>query len=275
MRVVHLSLAVALAFFAVSAAAEVFYNVPVVTQVQGVVFYRTSLAVSNVGPRTVMGMNFAYRSPIDNTMQFAHAQGSVDSLGTFASDDIVELIKNNSNMRAVDKTAALFGTLELDMVSTVDPTDVAVVARTYSPGVGGNGTQGIAYLGRPYGEGSLAFTRLTTTVRNGTFGHDGNTRANLGFVNHGNAPMDMKIQYVDAATGVTLKTFTLSSAAGHLLESREVVQLGNIFGDPALTGVNRIIVIVTLLPPVQSFSGYAVQLDNTTHDGSFVLFTEK
>jgi hypothetical protein len=275
MRVVHFPIAVVLALLAVSANADVFYDVPVVTQVQGVAFYRTSLAISNLGPRTLMGLNFVYRSPVDNTMQFPQALATVESLGTFATDDVVEFMKNNSPMRAVDKTMPLFGTLEVVMASTVDPTDVAVVARTYSPGTGGNGTVGIAYVGRPYSTASQAFTRMTTTVRNGTFGHEGNTRANLGFVSLGNLPMDLKIQYIDAATGLSLKTFTLSSAAGHLLESREVVQLGNIFGDPALAGVSRIIVIVTQIGEVQGFTGYAVQLDNTTNDGSFFLFSEK
>jgi len=275
MRFARVSIAIVLFSLAGSAFADIFYDVPVVTQVQGAAFYRTSLAVSNVGPRTVMGLNFFYRSPVDNTMQASHKQDTVESLGAFASDDIVEFMKSNSTMRAADKTVALFGVLEIEMVSTVEPTDVAIVARTYSPGAGGNGTVGIAYLGRPYAVGSLAFTRMTTTVRNGAFGHDGDSRANIGFINYGNLPMDMKVEYVDPATGLNLKTFTLSSAAGHALASREVVQLGNIFADPALAGVSRIIVIVTLTTAVQSFSGYAVQLDNTTNDGSFFLFTEK
>lgn len=275
MRVVRVSIAAVLFSFAAIAGADVFYEVPVVTQVQGAAFYRTSLAVSNVGPRSVMGLNFVYRSPVDNTMQSAHRQDSVESLGAFASDDIVEFMKTNSNMRAVDKTAPLFGTLEIEMVSTSDPTDVTVLARTYSPGAGGNGTVGIAYAGRPYGTGSVAFTRLTTTVRNGAFGHDGDSRANIGIVNYGNAPMDLKVEYIDPATGLNLKTFTLSSAVGHQLASREVVQLGNIFGDASLAGVSRVIVIITLIPPAQTFSGYAVQLDNTTNDGSFFLLTEK
>jgi len=240
-----------------------------------VVFYRTSLAVSNVGPRTSMGVNFSYRSPVDNTMQYTQANEILESLGSFSSDDIVEYMKNRSTMRAVDKTVPLFGTMEIDMPQIVDPTDVTVVARTYSPGADGNGTVGIAYAGRPNSATTVAFTRMMTTVRNGTFGHDGNTRANLGFVSIGNSPMDLKIQYIDAATGLSLKTFALSSAAGHLLASREVVQLGNVFGDPALAGVSRIIVIVTPITAIQSFTGYAVQLDNTTNDGSFFLFTEK
>lgn len=275
MRLVRGSVALFLFSFAAAAGADVFFDVPVVTQVQGVAFYRTSLAVSNIGPFSVMGLNFVYRSPVDNTMQSAHKQDSVGHFGTFASDDIVEFMKTNSNMRAADKTVALFGTLQLELVATVDPADIAIVARTYSPGAGGNGTLGIAYAGRPTSAATRAFTQMTTMVRNGTFGHDGNTRANVGVINWGNSAIDLKVEYIDPSTGLTLKTFNVSSAAGHLLESREVVQFGNVFGDTALTGVSRIIVIVTPIPPSQTFSGYAVQLDNTTNDGSFFLFTEK
>jgi len=274
MRYVRVWIAVAIFPFALSAAADVFYDVPIATQVQGVAFYRTSLAVTNVGPSSLMGLNFVYRSPVDNTMQSAHGQDSVNTFGAFASDDIVEFMKNNSNMRTVDKTVALFGTMQIEMVATVDPTDVTIVARTYSPGAGG-GTLGIAYAGRPNAAGTRAFTRMTTTVRNGAFGNDGNTRANIGIINYGNSAIDLKVEYINAATGLSLKTFNVSSAAGHLLESREVVQFGNIFGDTALNGVSRVIVIVTPIPPSQTFSGYAVQLDNTTNDGSFFLFTEK
>lgn len=275
MRLVRACVGLVLFSFAAAAGADVFFDVPVVTQVQGVAFYRTSLAVANVGPSSVMGMNFVYRSPVDNTIQSAHKQDSVAHLGAFASDDIVEFMKTNSNMRAVDKTVALFGTLQLELVSTVDATDITIVARTYSPGAGGSGTLGIAYAGRPTTAATRAFTRMTTTVRNGDFGHDGNTRANVGIINFGNSAIDLKVEYVDASTGLSLKTFNVSSAAGHLLESHEVVQFGNVFGDAALTGVSRMIVIVTPIPPSQSFSGYAVQLDNTTNDGSFFLMTEK
>ena len=276
MRLVRVCAGLAFLSFAASAAAIVFVDVPVVTQVQGVAFYRTSLAISNVGPRSFLAIAFVYRSPADNTMQSAiFTQEALATNTAFSSDDIVELMKTQSDMRALDKTVPLFGSLQIQLPEVSDPSDVTVVARTYSPGPNGSGTMGIAYNGRPSSTSTRAFSRATTTVRNGTFGQDGNARANIGIINLGNFAIDLKVEYRNAATGASVKTFNLSSAAGHLLESREVVQLGNIFGDAALAGVSRVIVIVTPVAPAQSFSGYAVQLDNTTNDGSFFLMTEK
>jgi hypothetical protein len=276
MRLAGVWVGLAFLSLATSAAADVFIDVPIVTQVQGATFYRTSLAIANVGPRSFLAVSFVYRSPVDNTMQSAvFTQTALESNTTFSSDDIVEFFKTNSDMRAADKTVPLFGTLVIELPEVIDPTDVSVIARTYSPGPGGTGTMGIAYLGRPLSPSARAFSRMTTTVRNGTFGQDGNARANIGIINLGNFAIDLKVEYKNAATGASLKTFNLSSAAGHLLASREVVQLGNIFGDAALAGVARVIVIVTPIAPSQSFTGYAVQLDNTTNDGSFFLMTEK
>lgn len=272
MRVVRCFL---LVVFALSARADVFYDVPIVTQVQGATFYRTSLAISNIGPASILAITFIYRSPVDNTMQTAANAHPLASGAVFESDDIVDFMKFNAAMRNVDRNQALFGTLFIELPSVTDPTDVSVVARTYSPGPGGSGTMGIAYLGRPINAVNRAFSRLTTTLRNGTFGHDGSSRANIGMVNYSNSAIDLHLEYKDATTGVTLKSFSLSSVTGHLLESREVVQLNNIFADPAVSSASRVLVTITMIQPAQTFSGYAVQLDNTTNDGSFFLLTEK
>jgi hypothetical protein len=276
MRLVRVWVGVVLFAFATAAGAEVFFDVPIVTQVQGVVFYRTSLAISNTGPRTFLAISFIYRSPVDNTMQSpVFIQSVLEPSAAFSSDDIVQLFKTSSDMREADKTVPLFGSLQIDLPDIIDATDISVIARTYSPGPGGAGTMGIAYLGRPLSSTTRAFSRLTTTVRNGTFGQDGNARANIGIINLSNFAIDLKVEYKSTLTGVALKTFNLSSVVGHLLASREVVQLGNIFGDAALAGTSRVLVTVTPIPPSQSFSGYAVQLDNTTNDGSFFLMTER
>ena len=58
MRLVRACVGLVLFSSAAAAGADVFFDVPIVTQVQGVAFYRTSLAVANVGPSSVMGMNF-------------------------------------------------------------------------------------------------------------------------------------------------------------------------------------------------------------------------
>jgi len=274
MRFARISLVLFL--FAIPAGADTFFDVPIVTQVQGAAFYRTSLAISNAGPTSFLVITFVYRSPVDNTIQHpVYLQSALETSHAFASDDIVEFFKNNSDMRTADKTAPLFGSLVIELPDVTDATDVSVIARTYSPGPGGNGTMGIAYLGRPNSPSTRAFSRMVTTVRNGAFGQDGNARANIGFINYSNFAIDLKVEYKNTDTGASLKSFTLSSAVGHLLESHEVVQLGNIFSDAALAGVSRILVTVTPIQPSQSFSGYAVQLDNATNDGSFFLMTER
>jgi hypothetical protein len=274
MKFLRTALAVVLALSVDAVRAAVFIEVPVVTQVQGVTSYRTSLAISNIGQRAQVYYIFTYRSPVDGTIQNGSLLSVfIETNDAFATDDIIGFLKANGAIRAQDNAAPLFGTLEVQMLGNVAASEISVVARTYSPMPDG-GTVGISYLGREYNTTNEAFNRIVTTVRNGSFGRDGNTRANLGFVNVAIQPMDLHITYIDAASHAILKTFDLSAVVGHLLESREVVQLNNIFGGPALAGSSRI--IVTATPSVtQSFTGYAVQLDNTTNDGSFFLMTEK
>ena len=274
MKLARAMLVVSVFLWVRAAAAVVFVEVPIVTQVQGVTRYRTSLAVSNVGVPTQLAYSFFYRSPVDGSMQSTTLLADVvPTNGAFATDDIIEYLKSKGAIRTEDRTAALFGSLEIQVLDSVDATDISVVARTYSPSLDG-GTVGISYVGRPYNATNEAFTRIVTTVRNGAFGQDGNSRANLGFVSESNAPMDMHVTYIDAATRLTLKSFNLSAAVGHLLAPREVVQLNNVFADPALAGSSRIIVIATV-DSAQTFTGYAVQLDNTTNDGSFFIMTER
>src|SRR4030095_2637317 len=98
----------------------------------------------------------------------------------------------------------------------------AGVARPYSPAAGG-GTLGIAYAGRCFClTGSTG--RVISSARSGGFGSDGSTRPNLGIINEGFGPSDVRIQYFDGDTGVLLKTFLVSSKAGHILEENEVYQ---------------------------------------------------
>jgi len=276
MRVVRFVVSLVIFSLAATAGADAFYDVPIVTQVQGAAFYRTSLAISNVGPRSFLAITFLYRSPVDNTMQHpVYVQTALETSAVFSSDDIVQFFKTSSDMRAADKTVSLFGSLSIELPDIADPSDVSIVARTYSPGPTGTGTMGIAYLGRPNGTTTRAFSRMTTTVRNGAFGQDGSARANIGILNLSNFAIDLKVEYKNAANGAAVKTFNLSTVIGHLLESHEVVQLNNIFGDAALSSVSRVVVTVTPIAPAQSFTGYAVQLDNTTNDGSFFLMTER
>ena len=152
------------------------------------------------------------------------------------------------------------------------------MARTYSPAAGG-GTLGFAYEGKCFCEAGTRF-RALGGGRDGVFGNDGSTRANLGIVNDGDisgaGATDVRITYYDGSTGVQLRQFFLSSVIGHDLEANEVAQLNNIFNHadiPAST--------TTLLVKVEAqradwyVSAYIVQLDNTTQDGSFFYLFEE
>jgi hypothetical protein len=89
-------------------------NVPVVTQIQGVTFYRTSMTISNGNPTitTPVEMLFSYRSPADGTFQTATL--TLSPLGPHQVrffDDIVQEFKNAGRIRAADVSLGLFGTL--------------------------------------------------------------------------------------------------------------------------------------------------------------------
>jgi hypothetical protein len=120
----------------------------------------------------------------------------------------------------------------------------------------------------------LGSTRVRTLIRSGTFGSDGSTRANIGFINESAVPTDLEIIYVDGDTASEVGRFNLSSRIGRLLAPHEVVQLSNVFaGLPA--GTRKILVEAEVIAPGASVSGYAVQLDNTTNDGSFFVMEEE
>jgi hypothetical protein len=259
-----------------AALAEMSFYVPVVTQVQGAAFYRTSLAAASTGSSATIFLIFRYRSPVDGSFQAAtFITPNLARYAVFALDDVVDYLKTKNAIRAEDQQAALFGTLEVQFFETAitDPRRFSVVARTYSPGAGNAGTVGIAYAGR-YVTQNSSFIGLVTTLRNGPFGRDGSSRANIGFMSMANTPIDIRLQYVDSANPtVILKDVMLSAITGRLLDRLEVVQLNNVFADASLSSAAQLTLIAT--PTGGAINGYVVQLDNTTNDGSFFLMTEQ
>jgi hypothetical protein len=255
-------------------AAHTNFSVPVVTQVQGVTFYRTSITVGNAhfSSPTSVRMVLSYRSPVDGSFQTTtFSPGPLGPMSTIFLEDVIQAFKDAGAIRSEDADALLFGTLSVELDEIEERFEAAVVARTYSPGAAG-GTEGIAYSGRnPDGLGS---TRVRTLARSGSFGSDGSTRANIGFVNESPVATDLTITYVDGDTASIVREFALSSVIGRLLAPREVVQLNNVFaGLPAET--QKILVEAEVTAPGASVSGYAVQLDNTTNDGSFFVMEEE
>lgn len=254
------------------AGADVVLRIPVVTQIQGAVFYRTSVTIGNGtgGNSVTIILRLTYRSPVDASMQNATLNvGQLLPYRVLVFEDIIQHFRQSGVLRAQDANVAIFGTL----LVTFDANDQSVnesiaEARTYSAASGG-GTNGIAYIGR---DALTAGSEIIkTAVRNGTFGTDGTTRANIGFVNEGTAITDIDVTYRDGSTGAVLRQFVLDNVA-----VGEVVQLNNIFANAAIpAGTRTIIVRGQALASTGRISGYAVQLDTTTNDGSFFLMGEE
>ena len=258
------------------ASAAVTKRVPIVTQVQGAVFYRTFLMIANASdsPTAVTTLTLTYRSPADGTLQVAPLNIATIPAGQAETfDDIIQTFKDSAAIRTQDLGVNIFGSLQVTASGLSAPTGLVLIARTYSPANEG-GTNGIAYVGRA-SAGSA--TELVTFVANGDFGESGVTRANIGIVNEsGTAPTDLQIAYRDASNGVLMKQFRLSDLIHRSLGPGEVDQLNNIFADPLIPPTTQLLRVE--IRPVSSsrvtISGYAVQLDSVTNDGSFFLMTE-
>lgn len=254
------------------AGADVLLRVPVVTQIQGAVFYRTSITIGNAtgGHSTNIVMRLTYRSSVDGSIQNATLDaGSLLPYRVLFFEDIVQRFKDAGVIRAQDVNVAIFGTLRV----TFDANDQSVneslaEARTYSPANGG-GTNGIAYVGRDVRTAGSEI--IKAAVRHGAFGSDGTTRTNIGIVNEGTVATDVDVSYRHGGSGAVLREFTLTDLA-----VGEVVQLNNIFAHAAIpAGTSTIIVRAQAAAASGRISGYAVQLDSVTNDGAFFLMSEE
>jgi hypothetical protein len=245
-------------------------RVPVVTQVQGAAFFRTSVTIGNgSGSRSVnIALRLIYRSPADGTIQSVTLnEGTLQQSRVLFFEDIIQHFKDEGVIRVQDDDRGLFGTLQVTFVGLDFSLNESIVeARTYSPG--GGGTNGIAYIGRK-AETAGSEEAIRAALRNGTFGADGSTRANIGFVNEGTVPTGVAVTYRDGATGQVLREFNVPE-----LRPGEVTQLNNVFSTVA-GGTRFIIVRAQAQAPNGRISGYAVQLDNVTQDGAFFLFVEE
>ncbi len=274
-RIVSVACAWLLAAFA---AAEHTKSIPVVTQVQGVTLYRTSVTISNASSSitTPISLLFSYRSPADGSFQVVNVNaGALGPRRIGFLPDIIQAFKDAGAIRAQDMNAGLFGTLLVTYGALNEKAEAAAVARTYSAAAGG-GTQGFAYAGRCFClTGSQH--RVLGAARSGVFGNDGSTRANIGIINEGFGTTDVEISYYDGATGALLKTFLISSRSGHVLEENEVYQLNNVFAESGIPSTTRAMVIQAQAAGGSNnyLSAYGVQLDNTTNDGSFYFMEEE
>jgi|RhiMetdeSRZDD1v2_1073273.scaffolds.fasta_scaffold11103_4 hypothetical protein len=259
-------------------------SIPVVAQIQGAAFFRTSVTISNANDSvaTPVHMQLAYRSLVDNSFQVTTLDLSpvLGPRRVVVFDDIIQAFKNAGRIRAADASANIFGTLLVtyDAIAEDAREEAAAVARTYSAGPAG-GTIGLAYAGRCYCSTGSRF-RVLGASRGGVFGNDGSTRANLGIINEGNTQgqgaTDVRVQYYNGDTGALLKQFFVSEIVHHNLEANEVYQINNVFNDPSIPAtVHTLVVQVEAVTADFYASSYVVQLDNTTQDGSFFFLEEE
>jgi hypothetical protein len=254
------------------AGADKLLRIPVVTQVQGAVFYRTSVTIGNAtsGHPTAIVLKLTYRSPVDGSLQNATLNaGQLLGYRALFYEDIIQAFKDAGVIRAADVNSPIFGSLLVTFDADNQALSESIAeARTYSPDTNG-GTNGIAYNGRD--NLTAGSEVIKAAVRNGEFGLDGRTRTNIGFVNESGITTDVNVQYRDAATGVVLREFTLLDLRGG-----EVVQLNDIFRHSSVPPGTRIIIVRAQAESDNArISGYAVQLDSETNDGAFFLFVEE
>ncbi len=257
-------------------------NIPVVTQLQGAAFYRTSITLTNGNEviTTPVVMEFSYRSPVDNSFQITTMtlNPALGPKRVRFFEDIIQEFKNAGLIRAADANAALYGTLLVHFEALDIRAEAGAVARIYTAAPGG-GTLGFAFEGRCFCEVGTRF-RALGGGRDGVFGNDGSTRANLGIVNQGDVTgsgaTDVRITYYDGSNGNQLKQFFLADVIGRDLEANEVFQLNNIFNDAAIPASTTTLMIKVEAQRADWYiSAYVVQLDNTTNDGSFFYLFEE
>ena len=283
MRLLRASAALAAAvFLAASPAAlpESRVLVAPVTQVQGLAFFRSSVVVSNVGSAgRPLRMTFTYRSPVDFSLQAAVVPpGGLSSntlfpRRTFHAEDVVAYFKTQGAIRSADLAQQLFGTL-LVVCEGADPGSCPAVVRTYSAAAEG-GTNGIAYVGSELSSASFATNRMALLLRNGSFGQEGSIRSNLGAIHAGSAeagvqdlgPISVRLSFYDGDSGARVGSQPIFT-----LQPLEVIQWNGVFtradfGIPA--GTDTIVVFVDRVAGSARMTGYGVELDNESQDGSY------
>jgi hypothetical protein len=209
MRTALLPAAVLAFVFASGARADVTRNVPVVTQIQGATFYRTSITLTN-GNETLtvpVVMDFSYRSPADGTFQIATLTLST-ALGRSAwpSSTTSSRVQNAGRIRAADTSQALRNAMGVrrlgHQAGRRRGADLQRDAgrRTGSPSM--------ANLLR----GRIAIPR--SRRRPGRCFRQRREHAPAGIVSDGSASgvgaTDVRITYFDRSTGTQLKQFFLS-----------------------------------------------------------------
>lgn len=250
---------------------------PIVGRVRGTsTTFITSLDVTNNTAQPA-DVDFFY-TPADGSATRSGTFGTLQGFDDIHTDDFLQSLVD-AGVTTPNQADNTFGTLLLTFnnPSFTKGTEATAVARVYSFAAGTSGpTYGLSYRATPLhtdGAHSLASVARSTPGLVTNIGIE-----NVGINDSGNsvsALVTVRLSFFDPATGTAVGTQpTFALAPGQVIQINDVVNNGgkNAFQIPA--GTSAVIVFVDEVAGTSQISGYAVQKDRSTNDGSFVLMQE-
>ena len=113
MRTLRRALAAALLLLPTALSfADVTLRIPIVTQIQGAVFYRTSVTIGNgsASHPVNIALRLVYRSLADGTLQSVTLnEGQLQQSRVLFFEDIIQHFRDEGVIRAADASTAIFG----------------------------------------------------------------------------------------------------------------------------------------------------------------------
>ena len=250
---------------------------PIVGRVRGAsTTFFTSLDITNNTARPTE-VDFFY-TPADGSASRSGTLGTLQGFDDIHTDDFFQSLAD-AGVIAPNQGDSSFGTLLLTFnnPSFAKGTEATAVARVYSFAAGTSGpTYGLSYRATPLhtdGAHSLASVARSTPGLVTNIGIE-----NVGINDSGNsvsAPITVRLSFFDPTTGTAVGTQpTFNLAPGQVIQINDVINNAgkNAFQLPA--GTRSVIVFVDEIAGTSQISGYAVQKDTSTNDGSFVLMQE-
>jgi hypothetical protein len=250
---------------------------PIVGRVRGAsTTFFTALDITNNTSQPT-NVDFFY-TPADGSATTSGTLGTLQGFDEIQTDDFLQSLVD-SGIISSNLAASTFGTLLLtfDNPTFTKGTEVSAVARIYSFVSGTSGpTFGLSYRANPLhtsGAHSLAGVARRTANSVTNLGVE-----NVGIDDSGNAvsgPVTVQLSFFDPATGAAVGTQpTFNLAPGQMIQINDVINEAetNAFQFPA--GTTSVIVFVDEVAGNSQISGYTVQKDIVTNDGSFVLMQE-
>jgi hypothetical protein len=250
---------------------------PIVGRVHGVsTTFFTALDLTNNTNQPV-DVDFFY-TPADGSATRSGTLGTLQGFDELHTDDFLQSLVDAGALTS-NLADNSFGTLLLTFnnPSFTKGTEVSAVARVYSFVSGTSGpTYGLSYRATPLhtdGAHSLASVARSTSGLVTNIGIE-----NVGIDDSGNAvsaPVTVQLSFFDPTTGARVGTQpAFNLAPGQVIQINDVLNNAgtNAFQLPA--GTSSVIVFVDEIAGSSQISGYAVQKDISTNDGSFVLMQE-